>query len=494
MAKIASTKRNVAYNTIYELITVLISFITGPYVARVLTPERIGVYSYVNSYSAYFDMFATLGTAAYGSRVISRLRDDSLAYSKAFWEIKLVSFFTSFICLLLWQIVVFTGQSEYRIYYIILSLNVIHCFMNISWLFTGLERFRLLVTLELIVRLASTACIYIFVRQPADLTIYVLLLTGSNVISDLLLWLNLPKLLSKVHLHTLKPFTHIKGTIAFFLPAIASSIASLLDVTLLGALFEDKSESGYYYEAEKIISMIKRFVYKAINAVVGIRSAYLFGQKKFDELKAYLHKSLDFIMLIGIGAIFGIAGISFTFVPLYLGSGYEAVITLLFVLAPLVIIQGTSNALSAQYYTAAGRRAECAKYIMAGSIVNLILNIIFIPLLGALGACITTLIAEIITSILYVKNCDSYILPHDLWRFARKRLLAGAVMFVCVYLMGFIKLPAIVLVVIQLGVGCCIYFATLILIKDAAAYKYTHLALDTLKRFKLLLFKKLRLR
>ena len=49
-----------------------------------------------------FTLFAALGTASYGKRTIAELRDDKFAYSKAFWEIELITVFTTIICLVFW--------------------------------------------------------------------------------------------------------------------------------------------------------------------------------------------------------------------------------------------------------------------------------------------------------------------------------------------------------------------------------------------------------
>ena len=55
-----SIKKNVIINTIYQLLIIIVPFITVPYVSRVLGPEGVGVYSYTRSIVSYFIMFSAL--------------------------------------------------------------------------------------------------------------------------------------------------------------------------------------------------------------------------------------------------------------------------------------------------------------------------------------------------------------------------------------------------------------------------------------------------
>ena len=63
--KTTSIKKNILLSTLYQVLTLLIPFITAPYVSRVLGADGIGSYSYTNSIQLYFSMFAALGTYSY---------------------------------------------------------------------------------------------------------------------------------------------------------------------------------------------------------------------------------------------------------------------------------------------------------------------------------------------------------------------------------------------------------------------------------------------
>ena len=108
-------KKNYLYSLLYQILTMIIPFITAPYVARVLKTDGVGTYSYTQSYMTYFTMLAALGTSSYGMREIARCRTKKEEYSKKFWEIELLTVFTTIICLIGW-IILILFSSEYKIY------------------------------------------------------------------------------------------------------------------------------------------------------------------------------------------------------------------------------------------------------------------------------------------------------------------------------------------------------------------------------------------
>ena len=75
-----SLKLNYIYNLIYQLLIIIIPFITTPYISRVLGADGIGLYSYAESITSYFVLFATMGVTIYGQREIYFGRQNSLQY------------------------------------------------------------------------------------------------------------------------------------------------------------------------------------------------------------------------------------------------------------------------------------------------------------------------------------------------------------------------------------------------------------------------------
>lgn len=227
--KTASIKRNYILNTAYQVLSLLTPLITAPYVSRVLGSEGVGVYSYTNSIMAIFSIFAVLGTTSYGQREIARCRDDKFTLSKTFWEIAALSSITTLITTICWLIFVSFSAEQYRLIYLVLTLQLIGTGMNITWFYAGIEEFSIIVLRSLIVKIVSIVLLFLLVQTKDDLLIYIDILSISGFIGYILMWLPIRKYITRVPLRKMRLRHHFKQTIAYFVPTIAASVYTYLD-------------------------------------------------------------------------------------------------------------------------------------------------------------------------------------------------------------------------------------------------------------------------
>lgn len=466
MANTPSIKKNFIISSFYELLCVITPFITAPYVSRVLGAEKIGIWSYTNSIESYFTMFAVLGTATYGAREISRSRKDKKLNSKLFWEIELLSVITSFFCLIFWGIFVFQS-GEYKIYYLILTINLLSAMFDISWFYKGLEEFKYTVTKNMIVKLSVLILLFTFVKKPEHLWLYFIFQTSAAFLGNLSMWISLKKFLVPVNIKELKIFHHFSETIVYFIPTIATSIYQVLDKTLIGIITKDPKQNGYYEQANRIISIVKSLSFKSICSVAGARVSLLFAEEKFDEIKQRINKSMDLIMFLCFGCCFGIIGVAKTFVPVFFGKGYETVIPILQLLSPVVIIISISSCLSAHYYTPAGLRSKSCYFEITGAIVNLTINLILIPRLETIGAVIGTLIAETVITTLYIIFSNHYLTLKSFISFTWKKIIASLIMLFIILCVQIKLSNPYISLVIQILAGGISYIIILIILKDS---------------------------
>lgn len=466
MASQPSLKKNFILSTMYQLLTIIAPIITAPYISRVLGSAGVGIYSFTYSIETYFSMFAALGTVSYGAREIARNRNDRDKYSKLFWEIEGLTIFTTIICMIGWGVVIMMN-NEYRIYYIILTIFLLSTMFDISWFYTGMEQFKYTVTQNAIFKILGIVALFVFVKTKEDVAIYTAVMALTTFLGHLGMWIYLPKFIKKVPLKSINIWPHFKETLIYFIPTIATSIYTVLDKTLIGAITHDDNENGYYEQATKIMHIAKSLTFTSLNSVLGSRISYLYAEKKYDEIKNRISFSLDYILFMGIGICFGLIGVAKCFVPVFFGPGYDEVIFLLQLLSPVVIIIGISNCLGSQYYNPAGLRLKSAKYIIAGSVTNLIFNIIFIPMYKSDGAVIATLIAESVITILYMCNCGDVASWKLLFGKLYKKLIAGVAMLAVVLLMT-VNLPfKVIYLLLEIAAGGLVYLILLIAFKDS---------------------------
>ena len=479
-----SIRRNFVYKLLYEILALAAPLITAPYVSRVLGAEGVGIYSYSQSCIAYFTMFAVLGTNIYGMREIARCRDDKTVYSKKFWEIEILTVITSTVCVILW--VGITIQStEYKPYFLALVPTLFASMFDISWFYTGQEAVGYTVFWNAICKIAGVVLIFSFIKSEDDVVAYIMLNSLILMFGNLSMWIFLPKFLVRVSVKSLRIWHHFKETLIYFIPTIATSIYTVLDKTLIGLITNDAYQNGFYEQATKIINIAKTASFVALNSVMGARLAYLFAENKIEEAKSKIKTAMNMILLLTIGSMFGVVAIASDFVPVFFGEGYEPVIDLLYLMAPLIVIIGISNCIGTQYYTPIGKTKIASLYMIAGSVVNLILNILFIPVLGAKGAVIGSIGAEAVITMLFVHFDERYITWKYLLMIGYKKVIAGLLMLLMIRTMSLnLNLSGIVLVCVQVIVGILTYFLMLLLLRDSMIQRFVTELLNRMKGYK----------
>ena len=72
----SNVKKNLGYQTLYQIVISVLPLITAPYLARVLGTSQQSVYSFTSSIVSYFTLFAMLEFSNHGTRTIAEADDD----------------------------------------------------------------------------------------------------------------------------------------------------------------------------------------------------------------------------------------------------------------------------------------------------------------------------------------------------------------------------------------------------------------------------------
>ena len=339
-----------------------------------------------------------------------------------------------------------------------------NCF-DISWFFQGLEEFKKTVTRNTIVKLISVISIFTFVKDSNDLGIYFGIYVLSNLIGNCSLWVYLPKYLKRLKANQLNVIQHIKPTIGLFIPQIAVQVYTILDKTMIGSIISDKSEVGYYEQAQKIIKILLTVI-TSLGTVMMPRIANTFASGEKEKINEYMKKSFNMVFLLAFPMIFGIITVSKAFVPVFFGTGYDKVAILMSVISPIILLIGLSNVTGTQYLLPTKRQKEYTISVVFGAIINLILNACLIWKYGAIGASIGTVLAELtVTSvqIFFTRNDFHW---REIIKTAFNYLIASLAMFIVCLIIGKYIERNIISLIVQVITGGCVYVVVLLILKD----------------------------
>lgn len=480
------SKKNIAknymYNLGYQILALVLPLITTPYLSRVLGAENIGIYSYTLSITTYFILFGSLGVSMYGQREIAYVQDDLKKRSCAFFEIFIMKCITLSISLGLFYLS-FCLDGQYHLYYIILILEIIANIVDISWYFQGLEEFKKTVIRNSLVKLISVVCIFLFVKSSNDLSKYFVIYVLSTFLGNLSLWMYMPRYVKIQKVKNLNIKRHIKPALMLFIPQIATQVYTVLDKTMIGAIVSNKSEVGYYEQAQKIVKLLLTLA-TSLGTVMMPRIASTFARGNRKKVKEYMNKSFAFIMMIAMPLTFGIISTARNFVPLFYGPGYEKVTPLLCVISPIIILIGLSNVTGTQYLLPTKQQNKYTISVIIGATINFILNFILIKKYASLGASIATVFAEFSVTLVQFILIRKEIKIGDIIKLTYKYLISSIIMFYISMLVSHFIINNLLSILAQVAISIISYFGVLILLKDKMVIEGINLLKQKLKLLK----------
>ena len=162
-------KQNYLYNVIYQLLLVLLPLLTAPYISRVLGTEGVGIYSYTYSIAYYFVLFAMLGINNYGNRAIAKVKDNSEELNRTFSSLLIFHIYISILTTIAYVFYCIFLVKDNTYIAILQVLYVLSGIFDINWFYFGMEKFKLTVTRNTIIKLLSVIAIFLFVKNENDL-------------------------------------------------------------------------------------------------------------------------------------------------------------------------------------------------------------------------------------------------------------------------------------------------------------------------------------
>ena len=463
--KAKSIKSNYIYNVLYEVFALLAPLITTPYVSRVLGAEGVGLYGFTYSLAQYFVILGNLGVATYGQMAVASVRDDRKAVSKLFWELFILRGTTTILSMMVY-VAVSMSSPTYRTARLILAVLIFASVFDLSWFFRGIEDFSKVVIRNFVIKIATIALIFALVKTKEDVYVYISLIAISTLLGNLTFIIPIRKILTKVSVREFQFRHHLKECMVFFLPTIATSVYTLLDKSMLGWLTGGTLENGYYEQSHKIEQILITVII-SLNTIMRSRMSYLYSHGFMNEMKRRMNRSLSFIMMIAIPMAAGLSGIASNFIPLFLGPGYEKSIPLLQIFSLLFICIGLSNCLNTHFLGPAGRQGKNNYVLVAGACVNAICNYISIPKFGAIGAAVSSVLAEALILCGYLYLSRDFVKVRDLLKLGWKYAISGCLMLVAVKCVGNIDVDTIISLIIQVAVGVITYLMLLLVLNDS---------------------------
>lgn len=451
---------------IFQLIAILAPFITTPYVSRVLGADGIGEYSYGLSVVTYFAIFGTLGITTYGQIEIAKIRDNQKQLKCLITEVMAARVLTMLLSCITYISVIALSNAHSKML-LVLLLYLLSQISDVSWILQGLEEFQSLVIRNIIIKIVNIVMLFLFIQNRTDLYLYAGIMQGTVFVGNFFLWPYVWKyfLPSIFSINVL--LKHWRASMAYFIPTVATTIYTVLDKSMIGWITHSDFQNGFYEQAHKI-EQILVVVLTSLGTVTLPRITNMFNKHDDKGIKIIMKKTITLVLFISIPMCFGLIAIADRFIPLFLGKGYNECIILTQIFSLLIIVVGLDNTIGRQCLMAANRQNLFNKGVIWGAIVNVCLNLILIPKLGAIGAAISSVCAELLILVIFVYYSK------DLLDFSIKKslvnyLVSATLMFILLKTLELKLNDSIFSIIVIITAGVCFYIIGLLIMKESLA-------------------------
>lgn len=383
-------------NMILKMSSFIFPLITFPYVSRVLGADGNGSILFAASLVSYFAMFAYLGIPTHGVKVCAQCREDKESLSRTVQELLIISAVAtviSFIVLLL-AVAFIPRLTENRAIILIYSATLILNWLGVEWFYQAIEQYDYITYRNILFKFISVILMFIFVKDASDCVLYagiaVLGTSGSYV-------MNAFRLKKYIYIKPVKQYCfkrHMKPVFTLFLLSVSTIIYTNLDAVMLGFMTSN-TEVGYYNAAIKMKSILVG-VTTALGTVLLPRISNYVEKKSEEQFQRVIRKSFQFTILLAVPlSIYFVAEAS-NILNFFAGPEYGPATVPMMLITPTIFFIGLSNITGIQILVPLGQEKYTVLSTVCGAVIDVFLNIAFIPRWGAAGAAFSTLIAEIV--------------------------------------------------------------------------------------------------
>ena len=405
--KIHSVKYNFVMNFILTASQFIFPLITFPYVSRVLQASGNGKVSFAASVANYFMMVASLGIPTYGIRACAKVRENKELLSKTVQELYIINLIMTILVTLTYLLSVFLVPrfQEDRALFLINGLNIVLNMFGMNWVFQALEQYDYITFRSISFKLISIVLMFLLVHEPKDYVIYGSITVFAAVGSYILNFIRIRKLIDFRLTGDYDFKQHIKPILVLFSQSLAVSIYTNLDTVMLGFM-KTPADVGYYNAAVKIKKLLLSLV-SSLGGVLLPRMSYFLKKQRIKEFKDYTLKALNFSLLMSIPLTVFFVLYSNSAILFLAGEGYSGAVLAMQLITIAVIPNGLTGILGIQVLTSLEKEKYVLMSVITGAIVDFLLNLVFIPQLGAAGASLATMIAEfcvLFVQVFFTKN------------------------------------------------------------------------------------------
>ncbi|WP_297424147.1 oligosaccharide flippase family protein [Clostridium sp.] len=473
MAK--SISKNAIFKAMLNLFNIILPILVMPLVTRSVGKELYGYMGYGDSLTAYFLIFASFGIYQYGLREISKVRDNKVKLKQTFTSLFIFTSVTNIVASAAYMafVGIYYRNEPYFYTCIIMGFSVVANLFYVEWINEGLENYDFIAIKTMVIRIVYSVLILLFIRDQGDYLFYLYLVVGFNFINNVLSFIYVKKKVS-FDFSNLEFFRHIKPMLYVVILSNTNILYTQLDKIMLKDSVGGTTAVGYYYMAQRIMTIINTLLLTVIQVTMPRLSNYL-GNESKGEYLVLLKRVIKIYFLFLFPASIGLLCLSKEAIYIFGGTEFLGVVPVMIVFAIYMLSIGVEGVIANQMIYLHGKEKDDAMLVLIGGILNLIFNTtLFVTgTFNTVTAITTTLIANLIVIWLEYRLVKKVIkLDIHLFAFENIKYFYYSLTFIPITLGIKYFIPNIIIGLLLEVLACgIVYLGILVLTKDQVFFE-----------------------
>jgi len=392
--------RNFSFLTIGKTLGDAITFIFFVVLSRAFGQEGIGQYSFAMAVTGFLVVFADFGLYNFSIKEISQRTDSTEEYYGRILSLRLIlAAGVLVLLLLLLPFLPFPRETKFIIT-LIGAYQVMYTLVNgFAAVSVAREDMHLAGLLEVSLRMLNALGGITVVIIGGSLVIALSILPAITFGYIFVAYRMVTKKYGRLRFATswLYLTRTLRAAIPYALFIFLRQLSTRADIVFLG-FFLGATAAGTYNAAYRLVFLLMFLSYFAGLTLLPVASKLYVNSRK--ELQALYHKSLNLMILIALPTASGLCLVAPDLINLIFGKAFAESALVLRYLAWLVLLAFVKSIMGI-FLTSCDQQVERTRGQWTAAWVNVLGNVVLIPIIGIKGAAIATLISETILVVFF---------------------------------------------------------------------------------------------
>lgn len=387
--------QNAGWLVIGKVIQMVISLVVGILTARYLGPKGYGLISYASAYITFFSVFCTLGiNSVLVKELVDHPKQEGMVLGTAL-GLRGISSLLSAIVMIGISMILDANDPLAQVVVALCSIGVLFNIFDVFnyWFQSKLESKK--TAIAALVAYSVTAAYKIFLLATGKSVQWFALATSVDYIciAIILFWYYRRENGDKLAFSWRYGKQLLGNSCHFIFPGLMVAIYAQTDKIMLKHMLNEE-EVGFYATATALCSMWT-FI---LSAIIDSLTPVIMQSYKNDKEKYERYNKLLYCIVFYLSAFVSLAfivGGNLAITILY-GEAYLPAVAPLMVVTWYTAFSFLGSARNA--WIVCEKKQKCLKYIyVLAAVVNVVLNLLLIPIWGTIGAAVASLISQVIT-------------------------------------------------------------------------------------------------